>query len=112
MTLAEQGADFAKASLLLLPVYLVTIGVIASPEDGTGRRTVGLCLLLQLSGYYLVYLFTHLPLAWHLETSLSRLYVHLWPSLVLLLCLYLRSPFSVPLARDAGHGEREKAPTM
>src|ERR1700754_2832572 len=38
-----------------------------------------------LAGYYAVYLTTPMDLRWHLDSSLERLLMHLWPSFLLLL---------------------------
>jgi 4-amino-4-deoxy-L-arabinose transferase-like glycosyltransferase len=42
-------------------------------------------------GYYFVYLITPLPLQYHLDSSLARLMLQLWPSFLLLLGLIARS---------------------
>lgn len=47
--------------------------------------TLALVIGLQLSGYYFVYVITERDLAWHLGTSNLRLFVQLWPSVLLLL---------------------------
>lgn len=44
-------------------------------------------LSLVAAGYFMVYVTTPKPLAWHLATSLSRLAIQLWPSA--LLCVFL-----------------------
>ena len=41
-----------------------------------------LTLVIMLAAYFLVYILTPYPLAWHLETSLSRLLLQLWPSML------------------------------
>jgi hypothetical protein len=46
-------------------------------------------LALMLAGYYGVYLLTPQALAWHLDTSLVRLLLQLWPLLILTWCLVL-----------------------
>ena len=53
--------------------------------------TVMLALSFQLSGYYFIYLITERDLAWHLDTSNLRLFVQLWPSVLLVLFVGLPS---------------------
>lgn len=42
-------------------------------------------LLLLLVGYFLVYVTTPHDLSWHLETSLLRLFIQLWPAAIFVL---------------------------
>ena len=66
---------------------------------GAGRRVfrsqggfAGLLILgIVLAGYYAVYLITPIPLQVHLDSSLNRLLIHLWPSFLLVLGLMARS---------------------
>lgn len=43
-------------------------------------KTSSLAILIQLAGYYSIYLLTPRELTWHLNTSLYRLLLQLWPS--------------------------------
>ncbi len=52
-----------------------------------------------LAGYVLVYLTTPHDLAWHLETSLERLLVHLWPAALFLFFLIVPPPAEAWRAR-------------
>ena len=45
-----------------------------------------------LAGYFFVYLTTPHDLAWHVNTSMDRLLIHLWPSTLLAVFLYLGDP--------------------
>jgi hypothetical protein len=49
-------------------------------RDGLG--IVSLMLLMTFVGYYVVYLITPRELQWHLNTSLSRLCLQLWPAVI------------------------------
>jgi hypothetical protein len=65
----------------------------AKHSDNTRWLAVGAtALALQFAGYYFIYLITDRDLAWHLGTSNLRLFVQLWPSVLLLLFVALR-PF-------------------
>jgi hypothetical protein len=44
------------------------------------------------TGYLVFYVITPYELKWHLETSLSRLLMQLWPSFILAAFLTTRSP--------------------
>lgn len=72
-------------------VYMVTAGIDARPRAAAAKITA-LTLLIIVVGYGLVYLITPRDLRWHLNTSAGRLFLHLWPSIVFVLCLLVRSP--------------------
>jgi hypothetical protein len=58
----------------------------------TGFRTAALVLACMLAGYYCIYLITPYDLTWHLRTSLNRLFIQLWPSVVFLFFVAIASP--------------------
>jgi hypothetical protein len=83
--------------ILLLPPALnrgaaATVGII------------GVTLILQLAGYYAVLLITPRDIAWHLATTADRLFIHLWPPLVVLLFV------TAGAGRGAGGGGRVAGP--
>lgn len=53
------------------------------------ERVIPAMLLLMLAGYYAVYLLSPQDLAWHLDSSLVRLLMQLWPLALLGWCLTL-----------------------
>jgi hypothetical protein len=59
---------------------------------GTGAATALSVLLATMVGYYLVYVLTPKDLAWHLSTSLTRLIMQLWPSLLFLMFMAASPP--------------------
>lgn len=67
------------------------------------ERGVPIIAALMLLGYYVVYLLTPQDLSWHLETSLVRLLLQLWPLVLLAWCL------TVPVI---GNGETRTAPRV
>ena len=91
--------SFFHTTLMLTGIPLLVTLIAFCFWLGIGRRssnarwlTVGaLALVLQIAGYYCVYLVTDRELTWHLGTSNLRLFVQLWPSLLLLLFMGLRS---------------------
>ena len=73
---AGQLGGFASGAVAWLVVYRLLLGG-APRRPGTG--TVWLVLALMIVGYLLVYLSSPLFLPWHLQWSLDRLILHLWP---------------------------------
>jgi hypothetical protein len=55
-----------------------------APGPQTAIRTSVLALALTLAGYFVVYLITPYDIHWHLRFSLSRLFLQLWPTAILL----------------------------
>ena len=60
-------------------------------------------LVAVCTGYVSIYVITPLDLTWHLNTSLNRLYMHLWPSFIFLTLGICRS------AEETAIMEPEKA---
>jgi hypothetical protein len=84
---------------LILFFYFLLLG--ASVEDlRLDTAIVSLLVLaLMLAGYFLIYIITPHDLAWHVESSLSRLLLQLWPLFVLAYFMIVRSP---EMVRSAG----------
>jgi len=83
---------FDSIPFLALLVY----GLFLQTEPtNTHRRSVYVSLLalsLTLAGYFLIYVTTPYDLVWHLETSLSRLLLQLWPSTIFISLIFIRRP--------------------
>jgi hypothetical protein len=73
-----------------LVAFILLIGVYRPVFSSQGWRTIVLILVVLAAGYYFVYLTTPVPLKWHLETSLDRVLLQLWPSILLTLGLISR----------------------
>ena len=66
-------------------------------EIGTFRwRTAAGIPLIVLSGYYCIYIITPIDLPVHLESSLNRLLMHIWPSVIFLIGLVAKTEASPP----------------
>ena len=65
----------------------------------------GLPLLALLAGFYAAYVVTPLNLQWHIDTSLSRLLVQVWPAAV-----YVLFSLSEPIVPTASSVSRVPAP--
>lgn len=77
------------------PMFLVAaalLGRAREPALAPALRRVALVCATIAGVYYTVYLLTPHNLYWHLETSLQRLYIHVLPSLALLIALATRKP--------------------
>jgi hypothetical protein len=57
-------------------------------------RVMAIVVGLMLLSYYFVYVLTPFDISWHISTSIDRLLVQLWPSLVLTAFLGLPSQVS------------------
>jgi hypothetical protein len=79
---------------LLLPGLYFATGVEPTRNSGPGFRSSRLALVLTLSGYFAIYLITPYDIYWHLRFSLTRLFLHLWPSTIFL--------FFLTFQRDVG----------
>ncbi len=90
---------------LLIPGSLALLGfyfVNGKAEPGNTRygiRTSMVALGLTLAGYFAVYLITPYDIYWHLRFSLTRLFLQLWPSVIFLLFLLVKSEMTT---RNAG----------
>jgi hypothetical protein len=67
-------------------------------------RLLSLTLIAPMTlGFYFVYIISPHDLEWHLKTSLSRVFLQLWPSAVFLYFQFVRTPVEAQaLARDHG----------
>jgi hypothetical protein len=104
-TLLSSFSGWLLSAPLVLVVYLAAVGV----RVEAGRREVlvtgALTIGLLLAGYFVVYIITPRDLAWHVETSMYRLNLHVWPSLLFLIFMAARLPEDAvgPRAVPAAH---------
>jgi hypothetical protein len=77
---------------LLLLFYAIVAGVDFKPIANIRFALVTILSVpaLVAAGYYLVYILTPHPLQWHIETSLSRLLLQLWPAFLFVYFLAVR----------------------
>jgi hypothetical protein len=87
----QLGGGFISPVLVLI-LLLVVSGVRTYERDPMDIATPFLVLLLMFIGYFLVYVITPRDLQWHLDTSLNRLLIQLWPSVVFSLFLVISPP--------------------
>jgi len=87
-------------NILLLIVYLLLAGVRIDDRDRTGLVRTAAVLLLILAGYFFIYVMTPLDLGYHLATSLNRLFLQLWPSVIFLFFMTAGAPETAPAAGE------------
>lgn len=78
------------APFLILYLFVARINV--TPENRTGVATGAFSITLVLAGYFLIYVITPYDLVWQMSTSLNRLFMQLWPSVILVYFLATSSP--------------------
>jgi hypothetical protein len=76
----------------LLPIYLVCAGAALRPERRRSVVFMAIWICLMLAGYSLTYLMTPYDLTWHINTSMDRLLLQLWPAVVFLFFLTAATP--------------------
>jgi hypothetical protein len=90
--------DWPISILLLLFLYAVVQGFRDKAERGPGLRPLSAILILMLAAYFGFYLITPFDLQFHLQVSLNRLMMQLWPSALFVYFLTVRRPEETRLA--------------
>jgi hypothetical protein len=90
-------------AFLFLLIYAYLVGAGTGRERRIGVVEVLTSLSVMLIGYSLVYVITPRPLQQHIDTSLRRLLVQLWPTLVLAIFLFLNRPYPWEVATIRPH---------
>jgi hypothetical protein len=81
--MAQHAVDWsAPLAAAVLPLVVLAAAWMAVRRGGA-VRVMAVVLALMLASYYLVYVTTPFDMAWHISSSVDRLLVQLWPSLVL-----------------------------
>lgn len=76
----------------LLFIYPWLLGMSVNGKERAGLATSAVALSLILTGYFFIYVTSPYDLNWHLNSSLDRLLIQLWPSFVLIYFLTVRTP--------------------
>ena len=95
----------AKEWLIILPIYFFIFGKTKQNANAESLKTSVLIVLFMLCGYFFIYLITPLNLPWHLRTSIWRLFLHLWPTIIFSFFLVVSTPeelFKKGTGADAG----------
>lgn len=76
--------------VILLIIYALLFGVYS--ERKKSNTVNGLVIAITLLGYFLVYIVTPNDLTWHIETSLDRLLLQMFPSILFIYFMVVASP--------------------
>jgi len=82
--------------------FILLIGVHRPVFRSYAWRTIVSIVILVSMGYYFVYLTTPASLQWHIESSMDRLLLQLWPSLLLIAGLICQSNSKDLHSEEAG----------
>jgi hypothetical protein len=96
--LGRQAINFGNwpASLPIgLALYAIIVGRRPHCIPAKETSTIAIIILLQLVGYMAIYLITPYDLAWHLNTSLARLILQIFPTALFLLFSNLNDPETI-----------------
>ena len=78
--------------IYLLIMYPICVGVRLEVKNRLPTATAIVAISLVSSGYFFVYVTTPHDLNWHLESSLNRLLLQLWPTFVFIYFMIARTP--------------------
>lgn len=84
--------DWHMSIVIILAIYGWIVGIKKSYEDSMVSRWIIILPLLQLAVYFGIYLVTPFDLVWHMNYSMSRLLIHLFPMALLWFFLIVNTP--------------------
>ena len=76
----------------LLALYPLVLGIRIQDRNRKGVITSFSAICIMLVGYFFIYVTTPEDLAWHLNTSLNRLLLQIWPIFVFTYFLVIKGP--------------------
>jgi hypothetical protein len=82
----------AKEWLIILPICFFLLGKTQHNVNAESIKTSFLILLFMMISYFAIYLITPLNLGWHLKTSIWRLFLQLWPTIIFSFFLIVSTP--------------------
>jgi hypothetical protein len=82
----------AKEWLIVFPIYFLLLGKTKQKVSPECIKTPLLGVLFMLGGYFMIYLITPLNLQWHIDTSIWRLFLQLWPTIIFSFFLVAATP--------------------
>jgi hypothetical protein len=89
---ASESIQWGSGLLAALAAYRLLLGGAPRPAVAGRGLPAAVVLALVLAGYFFVYITTPHYLPWHLQWSLTRLALHVWPSAVFALLLGTATP--------------------
>lgn len=86
------GHWFLIPGTILILAYGYVMGRHLVPEQATVTRISVLTLVVTAAGYFAIFVITPYDLRWHLRYSLNRLFLQLWPSVLFVFFMLVRTP--------------------
>jgi hypothetical protein len=84
--------NFGYGPITLIPILILYSIWVGRSAPARNRTNPFLLLILQFFGYFLTFLFTPHDLKWHMDTSLDRLVIQLWPGLLFAVFVSIQTP--------------------
>ena len=81
-----------KEWLIILPIYFFLLGKTKQHVNEESIKTSFVIVLFMIGGYFSIYLITPLNLQWHIDTSIWRLLLQLWPTIIFSFFLVTATP--------------------
>jgi hypothetical protein len=94
--------------VLLLAIYGLFLGVKFESVDRPSVWTGAIALLFMIGGYAAVYAIAPAELGRQIGTSMERLLLQLWPSLIFVYFLVIRAPERMPLGSEKRREKRSE----
>jgi 4-amino-4-deoxy-L-arabinose transferase-like glycosyltransferase len=92
ITNAFSFGNWAASFTALLLFYLLLLGIGIKQNEGPCIAASLIALGIMIAGYFMIYVLSPLDLSVHLGTSLNRVLLQLWPSIVFVFFLIVRTP--------------------
>jgi hypothetical protein len=84
------GGLFSVGIVPALVVYIILAGIRIDRRDVTALATSALTITLTAGTYFFIFIITPWDIEWHIEHSLNRLYMQLWPSILFFIFMIAR----------------------
>jgi len=92
LNFGEWSLTFKTAMPFLLLFYLLLLGVSVKKQDLAAANIAVLLTVFMMVGYFFVYILSPFDLKWHLDTSLNRLLLQVWPLAIYTYFAIVRAP--------------------
>jgi hypothetical protein len=88
----EWSLTFKTAMPFLLLFYLLLLGVSVKKKDVAATSIAVLLAVFMMVGYFFMYILSPFDLKWHLDSSLNRLLLQVWPLAIFAYFAIVRAP--------------------
>jgi len=105
----KKAARFGHPGFVVLLTYLVLMGWRADATERSGLLTADVTIALMLVGYLMVFIVTPYGVRYQIDTSLDWLWMHLWPGIVFLFFLLVRTPEEAMASRRLATDEMHRS---